>query len=388
MAGKLLFSSFVSLGAICVAMADPANTSNTFPSDGYMQEDYTYTGAATANNMDNTYEGEVDADPYYTDDLYQVLAGTYLPADGIEVVDCPAGSYCPGLSESVIYNATTAQGISQCPTGYPNSAVGATADTQCYTACSISNFAHAQSVSGNDYYGAGVDTCEISACEMGWHIRGAIPDLTDLIGLTGAGNASAYIKNDGTGSANAATYGLTSNDKNAFVVDYGTRGRVKGTGRCSTQSGTNNNSTWSNPSIQSSLTDEAGTGKYCWCKLDGYAPSGGNISEFSAPWIFNFSNTNATDCMDYCADYCSSSLRNSFASALAFRTAIFNTVVASPAACEANTIIINWRGASAADININNAAETQYGGDVRTPRAAEQIRGKTFRGWKFKKRTQ
>ena len=384
---ELLFvSSLVSLGVICSAIAEPSNSSNVFPTDGYMLEDYNYIDAATADNMDDTYDGEVDANPYYDDNLYEVLAGKYLPADSEETAYCPSGSYCPGLAESVKYDENNAQGLMSCPVGYPKSDTGSTADIQCYTDCTTSAFAHSLSVSGNDYYGTGVDTCEITACERGYHVKDPVPDLTNLIGLTGAGTASAYIKNDGTGSANAATYGLSSENKNTFVVDYGAKGRVKGMGRCSTQTGSNNNSTWSNPSIKDDLADEAGSGKHCWCTLNGYTSSAGSSVTFSSPWIFNFSNSSTNDCMEYCADYCATSLRNSFSSALAFRTAIFNTVVAAPASCDANVIKINWYGTTTEDIEINNAGTVQYGGNIRTPRAATPVKGKTFRGWRFEKK--
>lgn len=372
----------------CPAIAEPTNSSDTFPVDGYILEDYIYTDAAFADNMDGTYEGEVDADAIYTNNEYNVVAGTYLPADSEELVTCEAGSFCPGIQNTVYYDENNAQGITECPAGYPNSISGATSDTQCYTSCATTGLAHALTVTGNDYYGTGEDTCEITACERGWHVRAAIPDLATVIGLTGSGTASAYIKHDGTGSSNASSYGLTSNDKDVFIVDYGTKGKIRGMGRCSTVSGTNNNSTWSNPSTQNTLADETGTGKQCWCRLDGYGSSGEAIQSFSAPWVFDYTATSATDCTQYCVDYCSGSLRNSFSSALAFRAGMFNSVQASPAMCAANVITINWDAASTEDININNAGTVEYGGSIRTPRAAESRKGKTFRGWVLRKHTQ
>ena len=48
---------------------------------------------------------------------YTCNAGYYLPADGIECVQCPANNYCVGGTYT--FNKTTTQGISgQCATGY------------------------------------------------------------------------------------------------------------------------------------------------------------------------------------------------------------------------------------------------------------------------------
>jgi len=49
----------------------------------------------------------------YSPITYHCAAGTYLPADGIECVVCPAGNYCGGGDYA--YNETTDQGINPCP---------------------------------------------------------------------------------------------------------------------------------------------------------------------------------------------------------------------------------------------------------------------------------
>ena len=50
-----------------------------------------------------------------------------------------------------------------------------------------------------------------------------------------------------------------------------------------------------------------------------------------------------------------------------------------------NTITINWNGALQSDIDANDAGTVTYGGDIRTPRAAIDIPGKRFLGWRFSK---
>ena len=104
---------------------------------------------------------------------YTLNPGQYLSVTDTSVTEttCPAGSYCVGGGFTVDNAATS---IAQCPTGYENSAEGAGADTQCYTACTVAtaNIAHATAVTGNDYYGTGVDTCGATACETGYHVDG------------------------------------------------------------------------------------------------------------------------------------------------------------------------------------------------------------------------
>ena len=66
---KLFLTSALAMGVFAPAFAEPSNT-GTFPSTGLMQEDYTYTKAATAENIDSVYEGEVKAIAEYTEIPY------------------------------------------------------------------------------------------------------------------------------------------------------------------------------------------------------------------------------------------------------------------------------------------------------------------------------
>ena len=156
----------VGLGAAMPAFAD------TFPSNGYMLENKTYANAATQENI-GAYDGTVTATAEYEDILYQISAGTYLPAGSVDAEQCPANSYCPGVTNAT-YNEGTSQGATSCPSGYPNSAAGALANTQCYTTCKVSMVEHATAVDGNDYYNTDADTCSATACENGYHVNETI----------------------------------------------------------------------------------------------------------------------------------------------------------------------------------------------------------------------
>ena len=61
--------------------------------------------------------------------------GQYLPQGATSCTTCPAGSYCPGQTcngVSLVTGATSACGLSSCPTNYTNSATGSSSINQCY----------------------------------------------------------------------------------------------------------------------------------------------------------------------------------------------------------------------------------------------------------------
>ncbi|MBR5904811.1 MAG: hypothetical protein IKZ49_04785, partial [Alphaproteobacteria bacterium] len=369
----------------------PTNTENSFPSNGLMAEDTTYTNAATSTNMAGVYENEVNAVAEYENILYQIGAGQYLPAGGESVISCDQpGSFCPGVSGDVTYNANSAQGLSSCSTATngdftSSDGTGSSAES-CYRACdinnmgangSISSIAHATAISGNDYYGNGTDTCVPTACENGWHVKPASPDLMTVIGASEAGTSYGYLSNNGESSYNDNTYGITNNGE--FVIDYGNKGTVHGHAQCSTRGVTNPYSdTVESDYFIETLPDS--TGQYCYCHLDSYTANGSQTSiALTGPWVFHDDDYADVFCARDCANFCSGTLRTG----LAFRAAVFNAYPSGSAMCEANTITINWTDASSADISANNAGTATYGEDVRTPVKATTKPGQRFKGWRF-----
>lgn len=440
MTRKIFLTSVIAMGIVCGAGAARAES---FPSSGYMQENKTYESAATYSNT-GVYDGEVSATAEYTDTLYQIAAGTYLPAasEGI-TASCPANSYCPGAS-NVTYNATAAQGLTSCPSSYPNSSTGASKQTQCYTACtlSVANIAHATAVTGNDYYGTGTDTCAATACENGYHVLNeiiGIVDTTPLIPVdyTESGDGYAYINASGSATNNNfSDAGLTENNTWAAHFDYGT---VYGHASCQPSGNEGDmyistnlvalmSGSMTAEEFESGLADAcgdaakaaymadliagmqdgsktqedffeaiqvlfgvdydanystSGTGQYCYCQMTGYKPTGGAQSSVAAaPWV----SQTAESCASDCAYYCALGLRYDNDSDLSFRAALFGSRGALVAGtCEANEISITWTDAAPEDVAANNAGMCTYGGDIRTPVKAATIPGKTFKGWKFVK---
>ena len=150
-------------------------------------------------------------------------------------------------------------------------------------------------------------------------------DLASIMGMS-RGTDRAYRSNSGGNSGNASTYGVTQNG--TWVVDYGNGKRIRGKSQCSSQVGDNNDGTWTNPTISSTLPDASGGN--CYCQLDGYTTNGdnwGNMTALSAPWVFSedFSDYGDYICASGCAEDCVNMLSGA-ADLLQFRAAVFNSV--------------------------------------------------------------
>ncbi len=372
---------------------------------------------------------------------YTLNPGQYLNVTetSVDKTTCPAGSYCVGGGFTV---ETANNSIAQCPTTHPNSATGAGADTQCYTACTVAtaNIAHATAVSGNDYYGTGTDACYATACDTGYHVDGGGVSLVEKdplipVDYTLAGNDYEYIAQGGTADSNDTAVGLSA--QNTWAVDYD-YGVIYGKASCQPKADPVLEYFFNNvDSVGGDITREefyaglvsAGgvakadilmdfyeyiwgdgyvgddyesfqkkfytifsdkeanyqttdSGQYCYCQMDGFTPTGGTREIVtSAPWVFDDFNGSAGDCADYCAQACAGSLQYDEVYALAFRGAVVGALgfVETGGICAANTINIDWNPD-------NGGTHTQnmctYDGAITVP--ADPVKpGYTFMGWKL-----
>ena len=363
----------------------------TMVSFGAFGADEIITGGANTCTVDvlGVFENDATAKTIatWTPVTYECAPGQYLleTETSVECTPCPTGSYCPGGTYTVESENT---GATTCPTTHPNSVAGADADTQCYTACTVDMVAKATKVTGNDYYGSGVDTCEPTECIAGWHVKPGL-DIGATIGED-AGSDSAYINNagsfseenfDGKGSKGQEYYGISG--KNSFAVDYAGKGLLTGHGRCSTQAGDNNDYTWTDPTIVNTLTDETGQNgaKDCYCQVDGFTPTGGDkVIVTSAPWVFDRNYASVSACESVCTANCARFLRSDGASDLAFRAVVMNSLPASPGTCAANTINIDWNPDNGGE-HIKNMCT--YEGSIELPTPDPVKPGYTFTGWKL-----
>ncbi|MBQ8256146.1 MAG: hypothetical protein IJY99_04265 [Alphaproteobacteria bacterium] len=357
---KLILSSLAVLGLVSPALAEP------FPSTGYMQENMTYTNAATYENM-GVYEDTVNAIAEYTNNSYYLEPGYYLPGNSENQLECPANSYCPGGYE-VEYSEHD-QGIESCPMGYPFADGGSpsVSATQCYKPCDISAFQNAIALvdGGRDYYATGPDDCKIASCKPGYSIVGR--------GITGDHILSRVGGQAGTGTA-------PSND--TWSVDYGQEnGILVGDAYCSVQTS----------GATGELLDVINleSGKACYCNITEYKSTDDAFSvEVGSKWMF-VSATSANDvCAKECGSLCAEAMSKKDGRAEYLRNALISQISYVVERCDPNTITITWENADPADVSANNAGSVEYGGDVRTPVKATPVPGKTFKGWRFEKVSQ
>ncbi len=377
---------------------------------------------------------------------YTLNPGQYLNVTetSVDKTTCPAGSYCVGGGYTV---ETANNSIAQCPTEYPNSAEGAGADTQCYTACTVAtaNIAHATAVSGNDYYGSGVDTCGATACETGYHVDGGGIELVEKtplvpISLTAEGAGFRYVNADGTSDSIGTVDAIPADSVTApstWATAY-SEGTVYGKASCQpsvdpsleyilanfdsvaggemtieafktgleplagadkaeymagmitdVMSGNKSGSEMYKALFGVFMTEPNAnyatdsTGQYCYCQMDGFMPNGGTREIVtSAPWVFNYDDGSADLCASNCANYCASDLYDVDVNDLAFRGAVVGALD-----------LVETGGICAAntiniDWNPDNGGDhiknmCTYEGSIELPTPDPVKPGYTFTGWKL-----
>lgn len=390
---KSVLTSIIALGFVTPAIAD-------FPADGLMKANQVYTGAAIHENM-GVYEGTVYANAVYEEAVYELLAGTYLPQSSTSGATCDSGYYCPGGSYR--YSTSGNQGIYQCSGEFNNSDSGATSVNDCYKACNVADFPHAATVTGNDYY-RGYDatemndTCTVTSCDVGWSVTDINLNNT-IVNYTGVGTGAAYLDtwsdfyliHTDSEIETPSHYGLKKGQESGlWSVVYGINGILVGKARLSNVAGSYDfhqmpNST--NPGIKRLSELGANEGEHCWCSLVRFQ-DGGSLGSASwlyldSPWVYYGELTaNLNDCANACAEV----MFGNTADDLYFRHALAENVKA--ASCQPSVITINWSDTTTEEINANQARTAIYGGDIRTPRSANPVEGKIFKGWEFVSDTQ
>lgn len=315
---------------------------------------------------------------------YSCPAGTYLPDGDTWDTDnqytnnncatCPTGSYCAGSgSTPFTYSESADQGITACPSGYPNSSAHSSAESSCYRTCAASDVAHLKSggtVSGR-YYSGNNNQCEpadAQQCAGGYHYVAGVPDLLPIIenGIP----AFEYMDDN-----------IILSVDNSYEF---TRIMAVITPQCSTQSGTAIDG--ANVTTLSTLPDSAG--QYCWCQLFRYRVTiGGVNTDYTTPgpWVSIKDMNSASSCASGCSNLCGSVIggeSNNFTDPALARERFLRSNNPAPASCTANTITLNWGGYGA---NNDQSEQTQctYGEGITTPTTAPTKRGYTFTGWRF-----
>lgn len=315
---------------------------------------------------------------------YSCPAGTYLPDGDTWDTDnqytnnncatCPTGSYCAGSgSTPFTYSESADQGITACPSGYPNSSAHSSAESSCYRTCAASDVAHLKSggtVSGR-YYSGNNNQCEpadAQQCAGGYHYVAGVPDLWSID--QNAIHGVDYL--DGMLVVNISNYYENVSGTLAFQS------------QCSTQSGTAIDG--ANVTTLSTLPDSAG--QYCWCQLSQYRIINSGVTttyRTPGPWVSIKDMDSASSCASGCLMLCGSvfvNVNNNFTDPALARERLLRSNNPAPASCTANTITLNWGGYGA---NNDQSEQTQctYGEGITTPTTAPTKRGYTFTGWRF-----
>ena len=134
-------------------------------------------------------------------------------------------------------------------------------------------------------------------------------------------------------SSRANTYGYYGFDDDAYnatspalsmsqwSATWNSIGVAKGIASCNGTSGTSNSTSGSSDSFTNSAN-----GRYCWCKMTEWTPSGGTTQSLAGKWVFNHDYSSASDCAVYCVSYCTGNLDT-----YNFRSAVFRAVGACTA---------------------------------------------------------
>lgn len=408
-----MLTSIVALGFAMPVMADEPVEVNSFPdpqaeSPAQMLQNRVYLGAAVSTNMLGV-NGESGNDTIYANAQYKYIdftlnPGQYLPAASETVTACNVdGKYCSGSSTPVNYNATSAQGLSNCEGRFVHSEAGASSAFQCYDSCgytekqSLENLAHADEITGNIYYG-GNNTCEPTSCVAGWHIvehKSSNANLQNIIG-DDLGEDSAYIGGNGAivdYSSGERPYSLPcdpSEDSGCHPQDASYLQALDAKQREYYGFAAGDSGRWAVHYDIPSSTDIMLNGRSyftddkCYCSLTSYRETGHwyNLTSAWKEAVDVISIANNYDCAKRCAAF----MRETDTNKLAFRSELLATATVYEAAyCTANTITIHWNGTTSTEITANQAGSTRYGGDIRTPRSATHVPGKEFLGWTFSK---
>ena len=217
-----------------------------------------------------------------------------------------------------------------CESGYTSNGLTATSANDCYIewTCPVSptcpanstNCAYTGATSGTDYYGAETTHCQTTySCANGYTLTGLNPLENQSPSETGSGHG--FI-NDSRNEISAetlyaSTYGLTEDSTWASEFNYGV---IRGRAACTSLTGS---------TLSSNATSSLDTGTECYCQVKDLKV-GNNIQSISgAQWIYQSSESNATECAYFCASSCANDTEDDSS----FRTKLFNSVPASNPQC-------------------------------------------------------
>jgi hypothetical protein len=378
------FSGCGNLNNIPAELFDKISTTNVLYTNSMF--DSTFSGCSNLTEIPSTLFGTIDtSSATNTSLMFHNTFGSCsslgsMPARLFSIIDTSSATNVSSMFSGVFQNCnsmsgsippTTFPGAIRNSSGYNNSMWSdAFKNTQLVTQCPSGE---GQYITGFESAWNGKVSCEICGTlpEHASREAGTCTWMCDNGYSEKSLDLALTIGNDTGQDLNT----VSSTD---FYVDFGSQGRITGRGGCSSVNGSNNNGTYSNPTVVEEIETNPYE-QYCYCQLDEYTPAGGTARSIHTPWVYI--DYYGEQCEAICIDQCADGIYR----AGNFRTFIFSLISNDMAFCDANTININWSDASNEDIAATNAGTAKFGGDVRTPRAATYKLGKIFRGWRFNK---
>ena len=369
---------------------------NIDTTEGHLYEFDSYNPTTQQYDLLNDFPGWKAANAgYYLTSKRDCAQNAYYG----EVVQCPAGSYCPGVTELVSVRCDSDpatywpdnKGLYACPNSYPSSDAGTSSEDYCYVAATCPTITDAtncdphaatcaytnDAVTSGRYYNGG-NIATTAKCIM---------DFTCATGYTKTTKNNSVTSpdsnvNDQQCRAIIYPYGHTDNPDNDLLAGEwkatwtsgSSQGTLKGIASCNSVPGSRPGAvSWSTMPSNSNLMTNNQTGLYCWCKPTSWIPYGGDTQYLYTDWVFR---GHISNCGFECAFYCTTM------SLIAFRNALFNTINGGSPQCDANTITIDWSGYGAGN-NQTQSTQCTYGGSITTPTEAPTKRGHVFVGWTF-----
>ncbi len=156
---------------------------------------------------------------------------------------------------------------------------------------------------GEDYrWDANTQQCVYEGCSVGYYKTTSTTSAFN-VDISKKGNSYISRSNDGQhcyGSASDSCEGNTLNNGEwETYFDYGV---IKGIASC--------NNTPDSETADTSYMGVETSGQYCWCQINYFTPTGGNIESRISKWGYRYNRDDDASCKNHCASNCASYLRD------------------------------------------------------------------------------
>ena len=331
---------------------------NTCAKDGYVFDGWTVSGTNDVKHANDEFIWNYAEDKTFTVKW--------------KLAFCPKNQYLENDSCKICSVETN--GV------YPYSEARSTSIDDCYTPCTSenANIDNATEFSGLVYHD-GKKTCQPVSCVLGYHVDTVNPVLNTIVGTNSVNGSVAQINVTGNFSETGASkgqayYGITAN--NSFAVDYLHKGVLTGQAVCSSHIGTNNNYSWSDPTIVRDSSTLSTTGGNCYCKSEKWKAEGEEeFKDLTSYWVFQLDAGN--NCGATCASECASAMLYT----TAFRSVAFDMLDSFGSRCDFNNYNVTYNCGEGSGTPQPLTAKATYTKSFTPAANTCTKQGYEFKGW-------